>query len=157
MESKQTTDMPKAGAPSEGSPAKGGNQVAVEASVRTTTNMKIWKMVSGILSIIFSCFILFQSCAVGLGEALEETGSMDSSLGLLAAIFIMAGGIVSLAAKRSVMGGNIAIAILFGIAALSGFSGSGYYGDLAIWAAWALVCAVLAIVAAVTGRGKVVA
>lgn len=123
-------------------------------SKATTTNMKVWKMVSGILSIVFSCFILFQSCAAGLGESLSDADTSDGSLGLLVALMVMAGGIVSIVTKKSLKGGNIALIILFGLGALAGYSGSGYYGDLVIWATWSLVCAVLAVVALVRGRGK---
>lgn len=121
---------------------------------KTTTNMKVWKMVSGILSIVFSCFILFQSCAAGLGESLSEADTSDGSLGLLVALMVMAGGIVSIVTKKSLKGGNIALIVLFGIGALAGYSGSGYYADLVIWATWSLVCAVLAVIALVTSRGK---
>lgn len=33
--------------------------------------MKVWKLVSGILSIILFVFVSFQSCAAGVSNALE--------------------------------------------------------------------------------------
>mgnify|MGYP000052189692 CR=1 FL=1 len=40
--------------------------------------MKIWKLVSGILSIVLVLFVLFQSCAAGLGNALEANGEVGA-------------------------------------------------------------------------------
>ena len=37
--------------------------------------------------------------------------------------------------------------IVFGLAALLGFTNSSYYKDLAVWAFWCLICATLAFVA----------
>lgn len=114
--------------------------------------MKNWKLVSGILSIVLCLFVLFQSCAVGVGNALQENGETSGSAGFLVAILMLAGGIVSIAARKGGKGGNIAITVLFGIAALLGFTMAGSYGDLVIWAAWCLVCAALAVVSLVKGK-----
>ncbi|EFV00770.1 hypothetical protein HMP0721_2219 [Pseudoramibacter alactolyticus ATCC 23263] len=115
--------------------------------------MKIWKLVSGILSIVLVLFVLFQSCAAGLGNALEANGEVGGSAGVLLAILMLAGGIVSIATRSSVKkGGSIALIVLFGIAALTGFAGAGSYGDLYIWAGWCALCAVLAIVALIKNR-----
>lgn len=115
--------------------------------------MKIWKLVSGILSIVLVLFVLFQSCAAGLGNALEANGEVGGSAGVLLAILMLAGGIVSIATRNSVKkGGSIALIVLFGIAAVTGFAGAGSYGDLYIWAGWCALCAVLAIVALIKNR-----
>lgn len=115
--------------------------------------MKIWKLVSGILSIVLVLFVLFQSCAAGLGNALEANGEVGGSAGVLLAILMLAGGIVSIATRSSVKkGGSIALIVLFGIAALTGFARAGSYGDLYIWAGWCVICAVLAIVALIRNR-----
>lgn len=114
--------------------------------------MKNWKLVSGILSIVLCLFVMFQSCAAGISNALQENGELSGSAGLLVAILMLAGGIVSIATRNGGKGSNIALAILFGIAALLGFTMAGSYSDLVIWAAWCLVCAVLAIVSFVKGN-----
>lgn len=70
--------------------------------------------------------------------------------GLFVAILLLAGGIVSICVRKSVKkGGNIALVVLFGLAALFGFTGAGSYGDLYIWSFWCLINAVLAVVALV--------
>lgn len=110
--------------------------------------MKIWKLVSGILSMILFVVVTFQSCAAGLSNTLEANGEISGSAGILVAVFMLAGGIVSVVTRNSVKkGGNIALIILFGLAALIGFANYGSYSDLAIWSGWCLINAVLAILA----------
>lgn len=115
--------------------------------------MKTWKLVSGILSIIIFLIVEFQSCAAGAVNALEDNGGISGSVGFLCGILILAGGIVSIAVRKSKgKGGNIALIVLFGLAALIGFAGYGNYSDLMIWSAWALINAVLAIVSIVLNK-----
>lgn len=117
--------------------------------------MKTWKLVSGILSIILFIVVSFQSCAAGLVNTIEDNGQSSGSAGMLVSILMLAGGIVSIATKnKEGKGGNIALIVLFGLAALVGFALSGNFGDLNIWAGWCLVNAVLAIVAIVKGKKK---
>lgn len=117
--------------------------------------MKVWKLVSGILSMILFVLVAFQSCAAGLSNALEENGEVSGSAGIIVAVFMLAGGIVSVATRKSKgKGGNIALIILFGLAALIGFANYGSYSDLAIWSGWCLINAVLAVVAIITGKKK---
>lgn len=116
------------------------------------TSMKTWKLVSGILSIIFFVLVSFQSCAAGIGNALSDNGEMSGSAGLLVAVMMLAGGIVSIATRKGGKGGNIALIVLYGLAALTGFSMAGSYTDLNVWAFWCLVCAVLAIISLVKGN-----
>lgn len=108
--------------------------------------MKNWKLVSGILSIVLCLFVLFQSCAAGLSNALQENGEVGGSAGVIVAIMLLAGGIVSIVTRNGGKGGNIALIVLYGIGALFGFTLAGSYGDLVIWAAWCLICAALAAV-----------
>lgn len=117
--------------------------------------MKTWKLVSGILSIVLFVFVTFQSCAAGVANTLEANGEVSGSAGILVAVFMLAGGIVSIATRKSQgKGGNIALIILFGIAAAVGFANFGSYSDLAIWSGWCLINAVLALVALITGKKR---
>lgn len=114
--------------------------------------MKTWKLVSGILSIVLFAVVSFQSCAAGVVNTLSENGESSGSAGILVAILMLAGGIVSIATRKGGKGGNIALIVLFGLAALVGFALAGSYADLNIWAAWCLICAVLAIISLVKGK-----
>lgn len=109
--------------------------------------MKTWKLVSGILSIVLFVFVSFQSCAAGLANAISENGESGGSGGIILSILMLAGGIVSIATRKSNgKGGNIALIVLFGLAAFFGFALAGSFGDLNIWAGWCLINAILAVV-----------
>lgn len=117
--------------------------------------MKVWKLVSGILSMVLFVVVTFQSCAVGLANSLSESEEVSGTAGVLLAVLMLAGGIVSVATRKSVKnGGNIALIVLFGLAALIGFMNHGTYSDLVIWSVWCLINVVLAVVAMVTGGKK---
>ncbi len=109
--------------------------------------MKVWKLVSGILSIILFILVTFQSCAAGMVNALESNGGSSGSVGIIVAILLLTGGIVSIATRNSTgKGGNIALIVIFGLAALFGFAGHGNFSDLIIWAWWCLINVITAIV-----------
>ncbi len=115
--------------------------------------MKTWKLVSGILSIILFVFVTFQSCAAGVANTLQDNGEISGSAGIIVAVCMLSGGIVSIATRKSERnGGNIALIILFGLAALIGFAGYGSYSDLAIWSGWCMINAVLAVLAMIGNR-----
>lgn len=109
--------------------------------------MKTWKLVSGIISIVLFAIVIFQSCAAGLGNALSQNNEVSGSAGAFLAILMMVGGIVSIAVRNSTgNGGNIALIIIYGLAAITGFSGAGSFTDLNVWAGWCLICGVLAFI-----------
>lgn len=116
--------------------------------------MKTWKLVSGILSLIFFFIVGFQSCAVGFINAVESNKSDTSGgAGVIVAFCILIGGVVSMATRGSKgNGGNVVLIIFFGLAALMGFSNLGTYGDLAVWSGWSLLCAVLAVVSFIKNK-----
>ena len=125
--------------------------VGIQDKKRRKRFMKTWKLVSGILSMILFVIVTFQSCAAGVANSLEANG--ETSAGVLVAILMLAGGIVSVATRNAEKkGGNIALIVLFGLAALVGFTSFGSFSDLAIWAGWCLINAILAVVAIVTKK-----
>lgn len=52
--------------------------------------MRVWKLVSGILSIILFAVVMFQSCAAGVVNALEDNGGISGSVGVIVGILIYA-------------------------------------------------------------------
>lgn len=115
--------------------------------------MKVWRLVSGILSIVFAVFVLGQSMLVSVGEAIAETETVDGSAGLLVAILMLAGGIVSIVVHKSYSkGSGIALLLIFGLAGLAGLGNSSVYGDLIVWGGWCLICAVLALLSMLRKR-----
>lgn len=115
--------------------------------------MKTWKLVSGILSIILSVFVIFQSMIAGVANSLADNGEVGGSAGLIVAIFLLAGGITSIVVKNSTKkSSNIALMVLFGVAAIVGFTMAGSYGDLYVWSAWCLINAILATVSLIKAK-----
>lgn len=98
---------------------------------------------------------MFQSCAAGLVNSIEDKGSTSGSSGMMVSFIMLVGGIVSICVRNSLgKGAHIALIIIFGLAALVGFSGAGNYSDLNIWAGWCALNAVLAVVAMVKNGKK---
>ena len=117
--------------------------------------MKTWRLVSGILSIIMFLVVSLQSCAAGLGNVLSKNGEVSGSAGVIVAIMLLTGGIVSIVVRKSIgKGGSIALIVLFGLGALFGFALAGSYSDLRIWAGWCLINVILAFVAIITSGKK---
>lgn len=109
--------------------------------------MKTAKLVTGILCMVFTALVLFQSCAAGVSNTLGETGEVSGTAGFLLALLMLAGGIVEVATRKSEKrGGSIACMVLFLLAALIGFANAGSFGDLNIWSAWCLILGVLNLV-----------
>lgn len=109
--------------------------------------MKTWKLVSGIICSVLFAFVSLQSCAAGLSNALEANNEVSGSAGIIVAVLMLSGGVVSIATRKSEKnGGNIALIILFALAAFVGFSYAGSFKDLYIWSAWCLINALLAII-----------
>ena len=102
--------------------------------------MKTWKLVSGILSIILFVWMMFQSFAVGFVNIILNTGEFSSSAGIIVAILILAGGIVSISTRSGGEDGDITLIVLFGVAAFVGAVMAGtIYLDLYVWAFWGAI------------------
>lgn len=53
--------------------------------------MKNWKLISGILCMVLFVFVMFQSCAAGIANTLEDNGEVSGSAGVLVAVLMLAG------------------------------------------------------------------
>ncbi|SER78412.1 hypothetical protein [Lachnobacterium bovis] len=119
--------------------------------------MKTWKLVSGILSIILFVIVAFQSCAAGIANSLGDGKDAGGGAGILVAVLMLAGGIVSIATRKSKgKGGNIALIIMFGMAALMAFGGAtGMFKDLIVWGIWCFINALMAIVSLLKNKRQI--
>lgn len=118
--------------------------------------MKIWKLVSGIISCVVFVVIIFQSCATGVVNVIEDN-STDTSAGggvLLAFILLVAGLTSACAWKSNSRGVDVALVLLFGLAALAGFLNLGVFKDLEVWSWWAAICAGMAVISLFIPRKK---
>lgn len=96
--------------------------------------MKTTKLVAGILMIVLSVFILFQSTVAGVGNALSDNGETGGSGGLFTAIIFLVAGIVYLASKskKKLTADTINMVLLL-IAWIFALTSAGSYGDLVVW------------------------
>jgi hypothetical protein len=102
--------------------------------------MKTAKLVIGIISMVLSVFVLFQSCAAGMANTLSSNGQLGGTGGIFVAICLMIAGIIGVATRNSVKNGGALTAAGFCLAgALIGGVMAGDYSDLYIWSfiAWA--------------------
>ena len=118
--------------------------------------MKYWKLVSGIISIVVFLVIMFQSCVTGLANALEFNSSDTSAGGgIWIAFNLLVAGITSTCVwKTTGRGADVALIILFGFAALIGFTNLGTFEDLEVWSWWAAICSGMAFISFCLPRKK---
>lgn len=112
-----------------------------EASSEIKPFCKIGRLIAGIVAMLISGLITFQSCAAGLANALGSSNSISGTAGFMLSLFILAGGIVGIAARKSVRKrGGMIPAILF---ALGSFCGAlewhSTFSDLRIWVIVSLI------------------
>lgn len=113
------------------------------------TQMKTAKLIIGIISIVLCFFVLFQSCAAGIGNAIAENGETSGSSGLVVAILMLVAGIVGLCTRKS-RGGGITTGVFYAVAGFVGISNYGSYSDLMIWAILCFVFAAVFIIGSIT-------
>ena len=116
------------------------------AKGQKTIYKNILRMVLGILTIVISVIVGFQSCAAGIGEAISEADSSSGAGGLFTGFFLLAAGIVAVAARKT-KGGTIAAIILYALAAIFAFANlSKNFGDLTVWAVLSVIFAVVLVI-----------
>ena len=117
--------------------------------------MRTTKLITGIICMVLTAFVLFQSCAAGLGNALSQNGEVSGTAGALLAFFMLAGGIIQVATRNSTgKGGSIAAFIVFALAAVIGFANAGSYSDLNIWATWCLILGIINLICVIKSQPK---
>lgn len=110
--------------------------------------MKTAKLIIGIVSMVLFLVIAFQSCAAGIGNALEENGETSGSAGFFVAIIMLIAGIVGVCTRKSVGGGFVA-AVFYAIAGLIGITNYGSFGDLMIWSVVSLIFAAVFVIGSI--------
>ena len=92
------------------------------------------RLTIGIISIVLFLFIALQSCAVGVGNALQENNSTSGSSGLLCAFVYLVGGILGIVMRNAKgIAGLIVTAVFYLLGFLMSLADRGEFGDLAIW------------------------
>lgn len=94
---------------------------------------RLARTIIGILSLVAFIFVMFQSCAANVVNAMEAN-TADASAGggtLLAFILLIAG--ITTALGRDNAKATLVAAITYGVGAIIGFASLGTYGDLVFW------------------------
>ncbi len=116
--------------------------------------MKTTKLIIGIISVVLFGIILFQSCVVGIGDALlEEEEELGGSAGIILAICMLIAGIIGIAARKS-LGGSITAGVFYLVGGLIGIANVGSYSDLKIWSIISFIFAFIFIVGSILENGK---
>lgn len=101
-----------------------------KADYKSTT-----RMVIGIIMLVLSAFILFQSCAVGVANSFENPMGNDGSLGFAFAISMVVFGIIGIATRSTPHAATPLILgilmVVIGFVIGRGYSGT--YTDLNLW------------------------
>lgn len=117
---------------------------------KTKQPLSTFRLVIGIITIVLSVLITFQSCAAGMSNALEENGEAGGTAGLFLAICFLVAGIVGIVTRKSSScGGTFTSAGFYIVAGLVGFAGAGSYADLTIWSVLSVVFGIIFIIAGV--------
>ena len=99
----------------------------------------VGRMIIGIVYIILSCLVLFQSCAAQLSNSITGDG-IDGAIGFMLFVYLLVIGIVSISTKKSTsykLPRNIGILnIIIGFLLSNIYDGM--YKDLRIWG-WVLI------------------
>lgn len=133
------------------------NKYIIKESDRKEKLMKIWKIISGCLSILISIQVGFISVLIlRVGFSLEDSrGFLEYSTnfkyggfaGLIVAIVLFLAGIFSIKDRNKGKEADLMLMILFGIASgMALIGGTTEYSDLLLCAAWCVLNLVLAFV-----------
>lgn len=122
-------------------------------------NKAFWstgRLVLGIIAIVLFVLIAFQSCAAGVGNALDDSDSFSGSSGFILSLFMLAGGITGVATRKSLKkSGLIACGVLFVIGAVMGAtSWNSDYSDLKVWTVVSILYAVFYFFCASKSKGN---
>ncbi|MGN0485288.1 MAG: hypothetical protein ACI4HI_17245 [Lachnospiraceae bacterium] len=113
------------------------------------------RLVCGIISIVLTFLVLFQSCAAGVANTLEANGEVSGSAGFLLAICLLVAGIVGIVTRNSSKkAGPFTCAGFYLIGALIAACNVGTYSDLAIWAGVSAIFGALFLVAGIKTKAE---
>ena len=104
--------------------------------------MKTAKLVIGILSIVLTMVVLFQSCAATVGDALANEGGTSGGVGMAVALLMLVAGIVAIAARNS-RGGSLFCIIAYALAGVLGLTAHGIFQELIVWGSLCLIFALI--------------
>jgi hypothetical protein len=115
--------------------------------------MKAWKIISGILSILFSIVVAVISVLHIFATTVSDTPLMGF-FGLFAAFLLFLAGLISLCTCRGYLGGNITTLIFYVLTLAASLVRLDYYPHLLFSAVWSGVCALVMFILCFFSRKK---
>ncbi len=113
------------------------------------------KLVIGIISMVLFGIVFLQSCAVGLGNTITDSGETSGTSGIFCALTMLIAGIVTVATRNSEKnGGSIASIIIYLLGYFVSVSNAGSYKDLEVWGAICFWFAIVHIVSIIIAKRK---
>ena len=115
--------------------------------------MKTSRLVIGIISIVLFLLIAFQSCAVGVGNTLQDNGELSGSAGFLLSLCMLTAGIIGICCRR-LKAGTIVAGAFYAFGGLVGIANVGSYSDLQIWSVLSFIFAAVFIISGIIQKQK---
>lgn len=115
--------------------------------------MKTLRMVCGIICCCLFFVIVFQSCAAGIGNALENSGEVSGSAGFITAVLMLVAGIISIAGRKS-KGATITALVFYVLAGIIACTMYGSFSDLQIYGVLNFIFAGLFFITLFIGKKK---
>lgn len=115
--------------------------------------MKTARLIIGIISCVLFILISFQSCAAGLGNALEENGESSGTAGFILALCMLIAGIVGICCRK-LKAGTIVAGCFYAFGGLIGIANVGSFADLMIWSVLSFIFAAVFIITGIMQKQK---
>ena len=115
--------------------------------------MKKLRLTTGILSIVYAAFVLFQSAAAGVYNASNNNTNGSGTVGMVVAMLMITAGVVSITTADGGIGCFVTMAV-YAVAGWYGYTNAGTFTDLQIWAIWCLICALISIIGYIKAAGE---
>jgi len=115
--------------------------------------VKTTRMVIGIISLVLTLIILFQSCAAGVVNTIENNGDVGGSAGFLLSICMIVGGILGVVCRKQKVG-SIVAGCFYAFGGLVGLPNSSTYKDLIVWSVISIIFAAVFIITGAIQKEK---
>lgn len=114
--------------------------------------MKTARLVFGILTLILCVVVLFQSCAVGIHNSIENNGDRGGAAGFFVFVFMVVSGVLSITAKSK--RGGFTTAGFYFLAGCIAILNNKVFKDLSVWGMLNLCFALIIFIMAAFQREK---
>lgn len=113
----------------------------------------IGRLVIGVILLVLSLFILFQSCATGVVNTMESSSDFGGTAGFFVAVLMIATGVIAICTRntKSKAGPGVCTGLL-ALAAIIGFCNSAVYEDLVVWSVVNIAFAIVFLICVIKTR-----